>query len=172
MEDTTKVDSQTNFSNNRRHNSLSITAEFGRPIDTFAKKSIPDSTLRNSARYSFGTETRSKPVRTIQNARVLVGRVGPGPKYMVKENTKFDRPAKFSFGHEERSNTSMEMKYAYYEGRESPDIDNSSTSLMHKSPVSPIMGTERREGVPPLVTSPGPIYMSKTATSFRREPCA
>ena len=115
MEDTTKVASTTGFDAKKNH-ALSLSADFGRCIDSFSSRSIADSSIKNSAKYSFGTASKTKPARTVHNARVWIGRAGPGPKYKVNENIFFNRPAKFSFGKSERVTTSIDTKYAYYEG--------------------------------------------------------
>lgn len=110
--------------------------------------------------FGFGTSTRDQAQKQFLSEELSmgVGKVSPGPRYVVRENLNFKRPATVSFGKDERVTLGRKRIYDHYEMRDTATDPIKSKHYVQRSYGTTKFGTGSR--APPTVNtvSPGPQY--------------
>ena len=122
---------------------------------------LPLGDERSAPIFGFGTSTRDHAQKQFLSEELSMGfgKVSPGPKYFVKENVNFKRPASVSFGRDERVTLGRRRGYDHYEIKDTFSDPVKSKHNVQKDYGTTKFGTGSRAPPAASSVSPGPQYL-------------
>ena len=123
---------------------------------SFGKLPLADE--RSAPVFSFGTGTRDKISKQYLGELNMPPSIGPGPKYEVIDETKFDIAPAFSFGNDKRVTLGKPVNYDHYEIQDTFTDPIKAKIYTKKSYGNTKFGTESRMPPPDVQGTPGPQY--------------
>jgi hypothetical protein len=108
--------------------------------------------------WTFGHETRDKISKQYLGELNMPPAIGPGPKYEVKVENKFDSAPSFSFGNDKRITLGKKVTYDHFEIQDTFTDPIKAKIYTKPNYGNTKFGTESRMPPPDIQGTPGPQY--------------